>query len=504
MDTNVCIKNLLDNMVNKTDNKPNILMVGSELTPLAKAGGLGDVLGALPKALLPLVESVAVALPFHKEIHNYKPRPLKKILTVPVVIGKTSIPVSIWQTVIPGTKIPVYLFHNTRYLSRGRVYQGDTVYDPISHTKATAKTGQALRYLVFSFAVYEFIKRSGLNFNIVHGHDYHSAAALALVHNDPTMRTIGRVLTIHNLGVVGSTEKKYLRLFNWKPEAAFGKTEFNRKHGARLLKLGISHAQVITTVSKQYAKEILTPEYGNSLEKVLQKRKHDIVGITNGIDMDSFNPSTDPNLPFSYSLKTITRKQKNKALLQAASHLPMQPGVPVIGLVSRLTSQKGLELVAELLPRLRELPAQFVFSGTGQKEYTDAFIQAQRELPNQFYFHHKFDIPFSQQVYGGSDIFLMPSKFEPCGLGQIIAMRYGSVPVVRATGGLKDTVHNNKNGFVFTQYSSEALWRTLRKAISAYYNNPAQWKRLMRAGMQADYSWKSSAKEYIHIYNELI
>lgn len=501
---NASTKNLLNNMANKPPLKPRVLMVGSELTPLAKAGGLGDVLGALPKALLPHVESVAVALPFHKEISDTKPRSLKKISTVHVTVGGTSVPVSVWRTYIPKTKIPVYLFHNSKYLSRGRIYQGDAVYDPIIQGKATSKSGQALRYLVLSFAVYEFIKQSSLDFNIVHGHDYHSAATLALIHADKATNRIGRVLTIHNLGVVGATEKKYLKLFNWNPAKLFGKTEFNRNHGGRLLKLGINHAQIISTVSRQYAKEILTPEYGNTLEKTLQKRRRDIVGITNGIDMDSFNPNTDKNLPYAYSLKTIKRKQKNKLALQKASKLPVSLHVPVIGLVSRLTSQKGLELIVDLLPHLHELPAQFIFSGTGQKEYMDAFKKAQRMYPNQFYFHHKFDIPFSQQVYGGSDIFLMPSKFEPCGLGQIIAMRYGSVPVVRATGGLKDTVDNNKNGFVFTEYSSEVLWRTLRKAIGVYYNQPGQWGKLVHAGMAADYSWKSSAKEYANIYKKLI
>lgn len=504
MAMNASTKNLLNNMENKQPLRPRVLMVGSELTPLAKAGGLGDVLGALPKALLPHVDSISVALPFHKEISDNKPRSLKKISTVYVSVGKTSVPVSVWKTYIPKTKIPVYLFHNSKYLSHGRIYQGDAVYDPTVQGKATSKSGQALRYLVLSFAVYELIKQNNLDFNIVHGHDYHSAATLALVHTDPTMSNIGRVLTIHNLGVVGATEKKYLKLFNWDPQSLFGKTEFNRNHGGRLLKLGIDHTQVISTVSKQYAKEILTPEYGNSLDKVLKKRRRDIVGITNGIDMDSFNPNTDENLPYAYSLKTIKRKQKNKLALQKASKLPISLRVPVIGLVSRLTSQKGLELIVDLLPHLDELPAQFIFSGTGQKEYTDAFKKAQRMHPNQFYFHHKFDIPFSQQVYGGSDIFLMPSKFEPCGLGQIIAMRYGSVPVVRATGGLKDTVHNNKNGFVFTKYSSEALWNTLRKAINTYYGEPGQWKKLMRVGMSTDYSWKDSAKSYANIYKKLI
>lgn len=490
-------------MVNKRRPQTNVLMVGSELTPLAKAGGLGDVLGALPKALVPYVHSVAVALPFHQEIHTYNPRPLKKFLTVNVSVGKTSVPVTIWQTVIPGTKIPVFLFHNTKYLSRGRVYQGDAVYDPTKKGKATSKAGQALRYLVFSFAVHQFIKHSNLGINVVHGHDYHSGATLALVHTDSSLQHVGRVLTLHNLGVVGATEKKYLHLFNWDPVKLFGKAEFNRTHGARLVKLGINHAQVITTVSKQYAKEILTPAYGNSLETVLRKRRNDLVGIVNGIDMDSFNPQTDSNVPYQYSFSTIARKQKNKTALQKTAGLPVDPTIPVIGLVSRLTSQKGLELIVDLLPRLGSLRAQFIFTGTGQPEYTNAFEAAQRMYPKQFYFHHKFDIPFSQQVYGGSDIFLMPSKFEPCGLGQIIAMRYGSVPVVRATGGLKDTVHNSKNGFVFTQYSSAALWRTLRQAVTQYTEHPNRWTKLVRAGMLADYSWKNSAKKYVAIYNKL-
>lgn len=481
----------------------NVLLVGSELTPLAKAGGLADVMGSLPKALAPWLEGVYVAIPFHEEIDRTKLRNLKKIQTVSFSIGQTTAHINVWKSLIPNSKVPLFLFESKKYLSRGRVYQGTKVFDPTTKKLAKSKEGQALRYLVFSFAVYEFIKKSNLEIDIVHGQDYHTAPLLALVKNNPTMQHTQRVLTIHNLGVLGTTAIKYLRLFPWNIDKIFTKDELKRTGGPRLIRLAIDSASSITTVSPQYAKEILTPQYGSQLDALLRKRRKDIVGLLNGIDTDLFDPAKDKFIVQNYSYATFAQKAKNKVALQREFGLPVNSKVPLIGLASRLSSQKGLELFIDLLPRLAELPAQFVFKGTGPALYTKAFFRAQKKYPDQFFFHNIFDVPYAQKIYAASDMFLMPSKFEPCGLGQIIAMRYGSVPIVRATGGLKDTVHNNKNGFTFQAFTSAALWRALNHALDVYYQKPTQWERMIKAGMTADHSWTRSAKSYVKLYKSL-
>lgn len=500
------IKNSLNNMPSKIPSKLpiRVLFVGAELTPLAKAGGLGDVLGSLPKAIANQVDSVCMAIPFHQEIPRSRLKTLHMVYRVSVQVGKTSVPVTVWQSVVPGTTIPLYLFHNSAYLSRGRIYQGTSVHDPTTRRLAKSKPGQILRYLVFSFAVYEFIKRYRSDVTIVHGHDYHIAGLLALVAHDKNLQHIKRLLTIHNLGVVGAGPQKYLRLFSWKPQVLFGAREFSQRRGARLLHLGIQNATVVNTVSPQYAKEILTPQYGNSLDQLLRKKHKRILGILNGIDTTLFNPATDSNIAAHYTYTTLTKKAKNKTWLQKHCGLPVNPDIPLIGLASRLSKQKGLELLIELLPKLATLPAQFVFTGAGDPVYASAFTKAQQQFPRQLYFHNQFDVKFAQYIYAGSDMFLMPSLFEPCGLSQIIAMRYGSVPIVRATGGLKDTVHNTYNGFTFTRYSSQALWRALVKAMNTYYTAPQRWSRLIRHGMTEDYSWDRSAKRYIQLYKNLL
>lgn len=491
-----------------------VLLAGAELNPIAKAGGLGDVLSALPIALQPLVDWVGVALPFYNMIPRGKLRNLKHVCTVPVALGKTTIPVSVWQSYLPQAKaaattsitsrphpIPLYLFHNPKYLSRGTPYHGQSVYDPLRDKAAESLIGQRLRFLVFSAAIHSFLQQAEApHITAVHAHDYHTAPLLNWLAQDSALKNITRILTIHNLAVTGNVPAKYLKLFSWSVPALGSKQELQRKHGPRLLRLGLNAANAITTVSPQYAKEILTPHYGVGMNTILKKYRSHTTGILNGLDTEYFNPQTDPAIAHHYSAQRLDGKLKNKSALQRRGRLPIDSTVPVIGLVHRLTSQKGLDLLVELMPKLLQLPAQFVFVGAGQKKYEQAFTAAAKLAPDKFYFYNKFDIHFGQQTYAGSDMFLMPSQFEPCGLSQLIAMRYGSVPIVRATGGLKNTVFEGKNGFVFTTYSVTALWRSIQRAVDTYYQRPAKWSALVQRGMRADYSWHKSAKQYAKLY----
>ncbi len=481
----------------------NVLLAGSELTPLAKAGGLGDVLGSLPKALQKNVNKSWVAIPWYQEIRRKQLRQLKKLGVISITVGGSKTKITVWESRLPNSTVPLLLFENKKYFGRGTIYQGNTVYDPLTKKNATSKIGQRIRFMAFSFAVYTAIKEFSLPISVIHAQDYHSAPLLALVHNDPEMAHIKRVITLHNLGIVAATPHKYLEAFEWDAKKIFG-SEFNRKKGPRLIRLGIDHAQAIVAVSPRYAKEVLTKEYGNGLESVLKKRKKDLYGVLNGIDTELFNPSKDAFIKKNYTVSTV-RKNKaiNKLALQKEVGLPQRKDVPMFSLVSRLTSQKGLDLLTPLLPKLAQLDIQFVLEGTGPSSLTAPFHAAQKQWPDKFYFHNIFNAPFAQRIYASSDIFLMPSKFEPCGLGQIIAMRYGTVPIARATGGLKNTVFEKTNGFVFTTYSSAALWRTIQRSLAAYAV-PKTWGRLQRNGMKTDFSWKTSAGEYIKIYNNLL
>lgn len=489
-------------------NPLNILIVGSELTPLAKAGGLGDVLGGLPKALAPKVASVAVALPFYDCIDRSLLRTLRKHSTVRVPVGTGFSNVTVYVTTIPHSQVPLYLFSNQAYLNRGRPYSGTSVQHPTTGRAAESRAGQRIRFAFFSTAVHLFIASHPNLFSIIHGNDYHTAVLLARVKNDPALTHLRTVLTIHNMGIVGSMPARLLTLFLPNLHSVTTNQERMRVGGVRLLKLAIEHADAVNTVSPTYAREILTPEFSSGLHTVLRKHPKPISGILNGIDETLFNPSQDPYIQYPYSYSTLGAKTKNKLALQKTLGLPVNKHAPLITLVHRLTYQKGLEFIINGLQAVPKLSAkyntQWLFVGVGAEQYEQAFTLAAARYPRSVYYYRKFDIAFSQQAYAASDMFLMPSRFEPCGLSQIIAMRYGSVPIVRTTGGLKDTVQHDKNGFTFTTASSTALWRTIWKAHNTYAHQPSHWKQMQRRGMTADVSWKSSSQKYVKLYKSVL
>lgn len=480
-----------------------VLFVAAEMTPLAKTGGLGDVIGALPKALKLYTESVTVALPFHSVIPRNQLHNLKKIDTVIVQVAGSATPVSVWQAT--SGQINLLLFKQTDFLSRGAIYDGQSVFNPLTGKLAVKNNvGQGLRYLFFSYAVAAYLENHARRYTIVHVHDFHIAPLIALIHHNPALKHLKTILTIHNLAYTGPLSPVYWQMFEPSLHHLFSTAERRRPTGPRMLSLGIQLADYISTVSPQYAKEILTPEYGNDFELILQERRRKLYSILNGIDIDRFNPAKDPVVYKNFSLHTLERRSENKRFLQRRCHLPLNQKVPIIGFVARLTSQKGINLILNILPELSALPAQFVVCGDGPTHYMKAFQEIAELHPHQWHFHNKFDTIFSQYVYAGADIFLMPSRHEPCGLAQLIAMRYGSVPVVRATGGLKDTVQDNVNGFSFTKYSGSAMLSALQRAIRVYTNQPKRWRTLMHNGMAGDYSWNVSAKIYADLYTNLL
>jgi starch synthase len=263
---------------------------------------------------------------------------------------------------------------------------------------------------------------------------------------------------------------------------------------------GVLNSDLINTVSPSYAREIATSQYGAGLEKVIRKRRQDLYGILNGIDVKAFDPSRDIYIKEKYSIRSIHKKRLNKLALQKAFGLPLNENMPVCGLVSRLVWQKGLDLFGDSFHRLK---CQFVFLGTGQKEYEDYLQRLAYKYPEQFAVKTVFDLKLAQMIYAGADIFLMPSRYEPCGLGQMIAMRYGAVPVVRATGGLKDTV-SPKLGFTFKDISKTEHFQAIQAALEEYYRDPREWQSRQLRCMQQDFSWTKSAQEYLKLYKKLI
>ncbi|PIP24357.1 MAG: starch synthase, partial [Candidatus Nealsonbacteria bacterium CG23_combo_of_CG06-09_8_20_14_all_37_18] len=345
---------------------------------------------------------------------------------------------------------------------------------------------EAKRFLFLSAAAIEVAKI--LKIDILHCHDWHTAIVATL----PKNKNIKTLLTIHNLqyqGIYPSEIVNKLLGTNFSGEV-------------NCLKEGILNADFINTVSPNYAKEILTSEYGYGLENFLKQRKNNLIGILNGIDTEEFNPKTDKNLKANYSLLDIEKKEENKIYLQKKYFKETNPNIPVLGMVSRLASQKGIDLIKEIFPLLMKENLQFILLGTGAREYEVFFEEKKKEFPQKFWTKIGFDDNLARQIYAGADIFLIPSLFEPCGLGQLIAMRYGTLPIARLVGGLKNTV-TKETGFLFKNYNEQEFLQVIKKALRVYKNKKI-WEKLQKNGMKNDFSWEKSAKEYLKIYKKLM
>lgn len=475
-----------------------VLFAATEVNPLAKVGGLADVAGALPGALSKLGAEVRIAMPWYGSIDLDKHGPANPVAQYDVsVFGRTE-PVQVSQVTLKnGT--PVYLVGNLTYFGRSAVY---------------GENDDLERFVLFSRAVAELPEKVGWMPDLVHCHDWHTALVPALWRRKRLSghhsTASASVLTIHNLGYQGWFDDWFATragLHDFLPPT----TDPLRSKVYSLMGLGILAADEISTVSLTYAKEILTPEYGFNLETVLQRRQADLTGILNGIDYGEFNPSTDALIPARYDFDSIDEKARNKAALQAKAGLGILPGAPLAGMVGRLADQKGLDLVADALePVLNQTDMQFVLLGSGEEKYRAALDRLALKYPGRICLFQGFNLPLAQLVYAGCDLFVMPSRYEPCGLGQLIALRYGTIPVVRQTGGLADSIQDcapdlsRGNGFVFKEYSADNLVDALNRASQGYSNRKAAWRKLMVRAMKADFSWNVSARKYLEMYEDAI
>jgi starch synthase len=469
-----------------------ILFLSAEVVPFAKTGGLGDVGGALPKFLRALGHDVRVVMPAYRTIETdhyagrggLKARP--EGLLVPV--RGRGVPAGVLQGVLPGSDVPVDFIAERSLFDRPELY---------------GYNDDAYRFAFYSRAALTLTEALGWRPDLIHAHDWHTAPALTWLATagqaDERWRGVASLFTIHNLAHQGRT--------GWDVMDYLGlQTTGLREEGlggVNCMARGIYHATLVNTVSPTYAREIMTPSGGADLDGLLRYRAYDVHGILNGLDYAVWNPATDRRLAAPYDAEHLAARAANKTALQARAGLPNRPDVPLVAMVSRLDWQKGLDITGHVIHQLLNGgagEAQFVVLGSGAAEYEGMFAQLAGYHREKMAAFLTYDADLAQLIYGGSDMFLMPSRFEPCGLGQLIAMRYGSVPVVRATGGLADTVQDAISGFTFNDYSADAFWDALRRAIYIYTNDRDSWQMIQRTGMTADYSWERSAVGYQQLY----
>jgi starch synthase len=465
-----------------------ILFVAAEVAPFAKVGGLADVAGALPKELAALGHDVRVIMPRHKSIDGDR-YGLRPAIDAPVRVLGSDEPAHI--EVAEAGPVPVYFVGSERYFARDNVYAYE---DDIE------------RFLYFCRATLDATDTLGWAPHVVHVNDWHTAVIPHWMRHGyeipAPVRSAASMITIHNLAYRGELDpgrypSEWIRPNAFEPRA---------DGSYDLLAQGIASANLVTTVSERYAHEITLPEHGEGLDDLLRRRSNELRGIINGIDYEVFDPANDPAIAEPYSAGNLAGKAACKAALQREVGFDVGPRTPLIGIVGRLADQKGFDLVAEILePLLTEVDVQLVMLGTGDARYHDLFRELAAHNRRQLSVDLKFDAALAQRIYAGSDMFLMPSRFEPCGLGQLISLRYGTVPVVRMTGGLADTVADYQpatrrgTGFVFRDYQPVALTLALGRALETY-RDADRWRGIQIQGMQQDVSWKSSARKYVEVY----
>jgi starch synthase len=465
-----------------------ILFLSAEVAPFAKTGGLGDIGGSLPKALHDMGHDVRVMMPAYQNIESGYPGVSSMPLQLNVPTGSGVISAGAFEGKLPGSDVPIYFIAESNLFNRPTIYgYWDDPY----------------RFAFFSKAALELTQSISWRPDVLHAHDWHTAPAIAWLmtagQSDPRFQGISSVFTIHNLAHQGKTSWNvfdYMQIISHGlTEEAYGEVNFMAR--------GIYHANIINTVSPSYAREIMTYEGGAGLDGLLRHRQRDLHGILNGLDYGEWNPGTDERLPRTYDIDNLADRAENRQALQAAMGLPQLDHIPILAMISRLDWQKGLDIMGHALHLLMNGfsgPAQFVVLGTGQPQYENMFSQLAGYHQEKMTAYIGYHAELAPLIYGGSDIFLMPSLFEPCGLGQMIAMRYGSVPIVRATGGLADTVQDGITGFTFYDFSADSFFDTIQRATYIYNVDPDSWRRIQINGMNTDFSWKRSALGYQQLY----
>lgn len=456
-----------------------IAMIASEVVPFAKTGGLADVAGALPIALEESGCEVIIIMPGYKCVSQAQ----LKITRVSKDISYSSV----------GKKIKVYFVENELYFNRDGLYmdkQGDY-------------KDNLERFAFFCRRSLALLKEINFSADILHLHDWQSSLVSVylkdLYAGQPFYSRMKSILTIHNIGYQGLFPgEDFPKLGLDKGLFDISGLEFYGR--INLLKGGVIFSELINTVSPTYALEIQETKFGFGLEGLLKQRKNDLSGILNGLDYSIWDPATDKFIRRNFSQNNIEGKAHNKEELQKACSLPVANEIPVLGIVSRLAEQKGFDILTDSLDEICKTGAQLVILGTGNLKYHQILKKAAKKYPKAISLNLRFDDPLAHKIYAGSDVFLMPSSYEPCGLGQMIALRYGTIPLVFKTGGLADTI-NEDNGFVLSRYTKDELVKAVRRSLAAF-KDKKKWASLMHNAMQCDFSWEASAKKYIRLYEK--
>jgi len=482
-----------------------IAFIASEVFPYAKTGGLADVTGSLPAALEKLGCEVKIFMPKYYQVDEVinKLHYNWGIGEIPIRIAGHVRSVYLHQATLPDSNVEVNFIDCPHYYHNRHIYTNDLDEDE--------------RFILLCKGVIETLQRLKWIPDVIHCNDWQTGLLPLLVKDnyswDRMFDKTSFLYTIHNIGYQGRFSKDTLLKAELSANYFYpgGPVEF--ENSVCFMKAGILYSEIINTVSKTYAKEILTPEYGAGMDPFLSSRKEDLYGIINGVDYNIWNPETDNLIPFRYSAKYLTGKLKNKKYFLEHVGFPYDENIPLIGIISRMVAQKGFDIFAEALEAMVNLPVQWVILGGGEDRYEDLFRNMAHHYPDRVYSYIGYNNELSHLIEAASDILLMPSHYEPCGLNQIYSLKYGTVPIVRKTGGLADTVQDwheylffgeeTGTGFSFNDYSSYALYTSVERATRTF-RDKVTWKQIQRNGMSKDYSWENSAKEYLELYKAAV
>jgi len=479
-----------------------VAFVSSEAVPYAKTGGLADVAGALPKALEKLGCEIKLFIPKYYSIDeskfglNYD----WSLGEIPIKISNRIRSVHVYKSLLPKSSIEVNFIDCPHYFHRDQIY--------------TDGFDEDERFILFSRGVIETLQREKWAPDIIHCNDWPTGLLpMYLKENyawDNLFKSTASIFTIHNIGYQGRFSKETLKHAEIRSELFYPQSPIEFDGDVSFMKAGIKFSDIVNTVSETYAKEILTPEYGEGMEGVLLEKENDLYGILNGVDYDVWDPEVDKFLPYQYSLNNLENKKRNKEHLLSRFNLKFDERIPLIGIVSRMTRQKGFDIFEEVLQELMKLETQWIILGSGEDKYEEMFRKLQTSNSEKVAVYIGFNNELSHLVEAGSDIFLMPSHYEPCGLNQIYSLKYGTIPVVRKTGGLADTVKDRDefysngeekgNGFSFNKYDGYSFLKTVQRAIGLF-NNKSIWNKIQLNGMNENFSWETSARKYLDIYN---
>ncbi|UCD64544.1 MAG: glycogen synthase GlgA [Candidatus Zixiibacteriota bacterium] len=482
-----------------------ILVVASEAVPFVKTGGLADVVGALPRALARQKHDIKVFIPRYSQFDSGRQQLKPYQWSGAVKVGCRQHTLSVEYVADRRLRLEHYFLKNDHFFSRNGLYHDEA-------RSADYKDNDE-RFVFFNRGVLETVRQLDWRPDVIHVHDWQAGLIPAylkiLFPDDPFFGGVRTVLTIHNLAFQGTFDKERFGLLGLVEEHFYPTSPFEFFGKTNFLKAGIVYADKITAVSPRYAQEIQTAEHGCGLEGVLRERSADLVGILNGVDYSVWSPTRDKKIPFRFHPANLSGKRMNKVELLRELNLPSREGTPLIGIISRLADQKGFDLLADIADEVLGLNLQVVVLGTGERKYHDLFTRLEQRYPDKLSARLTFDDNLAHRIEAAADMFLMPSRFEPCGLNQMYSLKYGTVPIVREVGGLADTVTDfdpesgQGTGFVFKEYTSAALLGAIKRAVNLY-GKRRLWTKIMKSGMKRDFSWDTAARKFADLFRELV